>query len=58
MTHLFLLFFHKALVGKEERNKDFNQNLTESHHGTIGPEEIKANEVEQGVPASEHTVNK
>ncbi|KAG0851627.1 hypothetical protein G6F17_008827 [Rhizopus arrhizus] len=44
-----------ALVGKEERNKDFNQNLTESHHGTIGPEEIKANEVEQGVPASEHT---
>ncbi|KAG0936171.1 hypothetical protein G6F57_008094 [Rhizopus arrhizus] len=47
-----------ALVGKEERNKDFNQNLTESHHGTIGPEEIKANEVEQGVPASEHTIFK
>ncbi|EIE92441.1 hypothetical protein RO3G_16963 [Rhizopus delemar RA 99-880] len=47
-----------AIVGKEERNKDFNQTLTEDSHGAIGPEEVKINTVEQGIPPSDHTTCK
>jgi SHS family lactate transporter-like MFS transporter len=47
-----------AIVGKEERNKDFNQTLTEDSHGAIGPEEVKINTVEQGIPLSDHTTCK
>lgn len=43
-------------MGKEERNKDFNQTLTEDSHGAIGPAEVKANEIEQGLPPTEHTL--
>ncbi|KAI9253625.1 major facilitator superfamily domain-containing protein [Sporodiniella umbellata] len=45
-----------AMVGKEERNKDFNQNLTEDSHGAIGPADVKANQIEQGLPPTEHTL--
>lgn len=42
-----------AIVGKEERNKDFNQNLTQNKQSNhIGPDEIKAHEVEQGLSSS------
>ncbi|KAG1178955.1 hypothetical protein G6F71_001396 [Rhizopus microsporus] len=42
-----------AIVGKEERNKDFNQNLTQDQQNNhIGPDEIKAHEVEQGLSSS------
>lgn len=46
LTFLLLL----ALVGKEERNKDFKENLAEDQtgNGAIGPADVKANEIEQG----------
>ncbi|CAO0802809.1 unnamed protein product [Mucor circinelloides] len=39
-----------TLVGKEERNKDFKENLAEDQtgHGTVSPADVKANEIEQG----------
>ncbi|CAO3653421.1 unnamed protein product [Mucor hiemalis] len=38
-----------AVVGKEERNKDFSEYLAEDQNGhAIGPSEIVDNEVEQG----------
>ncbi|KAL0138813.1 major facilitator superfamily domain-containing protein [Mucor lusitanicus] len=39
-----------TLIGKEERNKDFKENLAEDQtgHGAIGPADVKANEIEQG----------
>lgn len=38
------------MVGKEERNKDFKENLAEDQtgNGAIGPADVKANEIEQG----------
>lgn len=53
---LNFLLIPLALVGKEERNKDFSQNLVEGHHSSIGPAEVKENEAEQGLPVTEHTV--
>jgi SHS family lactate transporter-like MFS transporter len=38
-----------ALVGKEERNKDFNANLAEDQNGhAISPEDVRAAKIEQG----------
>lgn len=38
------------MVGKEERNKDFKENLAEDQtgHGAVSPADVKANEIEQG----------
>ena len=38
-----------ALIGKEERNKDFTVHLAEDNNGNaIGPEDVQATGLEQG----------
>jgi SHS family lactate transporter-like MFS transporter len=45
-----------AIVGKEERNKDFNENLAEDESGQpIGRSEIETEQIEQGSYKKETT---
>lgn len=45
LTYVFII----ALVGKEERNKDFSEALTEDQNGhAVGPDDVKAIQAEQG----------